>query len=61
MLLRRIDALGSCVIFEVHPAHWHTSRFGKGGYTRLWDTVFEVTAQPKKVLALGWLLKDGGQ
>ena len=39
------------MVFEAHPAHWHVSRFGKGGFMRLLDAVFEMTAQQKRVLA----------
>lgn len=33
------------MVFEVHPANWHISQFGKGGFMRLWDTVFESTTE----------------
>ena len=32
-------------------AHWHISQFGKGGFLRLPDAVFDITTRQKRVLA----------
>lgn len=32
-------------------AHWHVSQFGKGGFLRLPDAVFDITTGQKKVSA----------